>query len=43
MVENSTSSSDWRRELRGKIAWALAAKLAALIFLWFLFFRGSPP
>jgi hypothetical protein len=41
MTENSTSSSDWRRDLRGKIAWAIAAKLAALILLWFFFFRGS--
>jgi hypothetical protein len=31
----------WRRDLRIKITWALAAKLLALLLLWFLFFRGS--
>jgi hypothetical protein len=30
----------WQRELRVKIAWVLAAKLAALTILWLLFFRG---
>jgi hypothetical protein len=30
----------WQRELKVKIAWALAAKLLGLILLWFLFFRG---
>jgi hypothetical protein len=36
------SDDDWRRDLRSKIAWALAVKLALLTLLWFLFFRGSP-
>jgi hypothetical protein len=31
----------WQRDLRIKIAWALAAKLLGLILLWFLFFRGG--
>jgi hypothetical protein len=34
---------DWRRDLRIKIAWALAAKLLGLILLWLLFFRGNGP
>jgi hypothetical protein len=41
MSEHSTSSREWRRDLRGKIAWVLAAKMAALLLLWFLFFRGG--
>jgi hypothetical protein len=32
--------SAWQRDLKIKIAWALAAKLLALAVLWFLFFRG---
>jgi hypothetical protein len=32
---------DWRRELRTKLAWAVAAKLVGLTVLWLLFFRGS--
>jgi hypothetical protein len=32
---------DWRRDLRNKLAWAFAAKVAVLFLLWFLFFRGS--
>jgi hypothetical protein len=31
----------WHRDLRLKIAWALAAKLIGLILLWYLFFRGG--
>jgi hypothetical protein len=31
----------WQRELRIKIGWALAVKLAGLLLLWFLFFRGT--
>jgi hypothetical protein len=31
----------WQRDLRIKIAWALAAKLLGLILLWYLFFRGG--
>jgi hypothetical protein len=34
------SDEDWRRDLRVKLAWAFAAKLAVLVLLWFLFFRG---
>jgi hypothetical protein len=30
----------WQRDLKLKIAWALAAKLLGLALLWFLFFRG---
>jgi hypothetical protein len=30
----------WQRDLRKKIAWAMAAKLLGLFLLWFLFFRG---
>jgi len=30
----------WQRDLKLKIAWALAAKLLGLVLLWFLFFRG---
>jgi hypothetical protein len=41
MSEDSILSRDWQRDLRGKIAWALAAKLAALVLLWFFFFRGG--
>jgi hypothetical protein len=31
----------WQRDLRIKIAWALAAKLIGLMLLWYLFFRGG--
>jgi hypothetical protein len=41
MSEDSISSHAWQRDLRVKIAWALAAKLAALVMLWFFFFRGN--
>jgi type VI protein secretion system component VasF len=41
MSEHSTGSDDWRRSLRRKVAWAVAAKLAALMVLWFCFFRGG--
>jgi hypothetical protein len=41
MSADSISSQDWQRDLRRKIAWALAAKLAALALLWFFFFRGD--
>jgi hypothetical protein len=40
MVEDELPGEDWRRDLRVKIAWALAAKLLGLILLWLLFFRG---
>jgi hypothetical protein len=41
MVETSHLGGDWRRDLKVKIAWTLAAKLLGLILLWFLFFRGN--
>ena len=40
MERNQPSVLAWRRELKVKIVWALAAKLAALTLLWLLFFRG---
>ena len=48
MEENRTAAKrlpdlDWRRDLRAKMAWALAAKLVGLFLLWFLFFRGNRP
>ena len=39
MSEHSTGMDDWRRDLRRKIVWAVAAKLTALWLLWFCFFR----
>jgi hypothetical protein len=33
----------WQRDLKVKIAWALAAKALGLTLLWFLFFRGAAP
>jgi hypothetical protein len=42
MVEPLHSGDDWRSQLRAKIGWTLAVKCAALILLWFLFFRGHP-
>ncbi len=30
----------WRRDLGTRIAWALVAKVLALVLLWLLFFRG---
>jgi hypothetical protein len=41
MVDTSHLDDDWRRDLKVKIAWTLAAKLLALILLWLLFFRGN--
>jgi hypothetical protein len=38
--KDQTATDNWRQDLRARIAWALAAKLAGLILLWFLFFRG---
>jgi hypothetical protein len=35
------SAQDWRRQLRRKIAWLLAAKLVALAVLWGLFFSPA--
>ncbi len=31
---------DWRRDLKGKITWALVVKLLGLMLLWLLFFKG---
>jgi hypothetical protein len=33
--------TDWRAALRRKIGWLLAAKLAALLVLWMLFFSPA--
>jgi hypothetical protein len=41
MVETSHRNDDWRRDLKVKIAWTLAAKALGLIVLWLLFFRGD--
>lgn len=35
------AGTDWRRQIRRSIAWALLAKLAALAALWGLFFSGG--
>jgi hypothetical protein len=43
MLDPEDPRDDWRRDLRAKITWALAVKLAALMLLWFLFFRGDRP
>jgi hypothetical protein len=40
-MEENESVIAFRRDLKYKIAWAVAAKLLALALLWFLFFRGS--
>jgi hypothetical protein len=37
----STEPEHWQRDLKVKIAWALAAKLLGLVVLWALFFRGG--
>jgi hypothetical protein len=41
--EPTISPEDWRRDLRSKLAFAFAAKVAALFLLWFLFFRDGHP
>jgi hypothetical protein len=38
--QNQPLIDAWQRQLKVKIAWALAAKLLGLVLLWFLFFRG---
>jgi hypothetical protein len=38
--QNQPVIDAWQRQLKVKIAWALAAKLLGLMLLWFLFFRG---
>jgi hypothetical protein len=40
-IDKRNQPDVWRRDLRVKITWALAAKLLGLLLLWFLFFRGS--
>jgi hypothetical protein len=40
MEQHQPPAVAWRRELRVKIVWALAAKLVGLTLLWMLFFRG---
>jgi hypothetical protein len=37
--ENQPVVDPWQRQLKVKIAWALAAKLLALTLLWLLFFK----
>ena len=41
MLDPADEGTAWRRDLRLKVALALAAKLAGLFVLWYLFFRGS--
>jgi hypothetical protein len=41
MLDIPDVGDDWRRKLRAQIGWVLAAKLATLTLLWFLFFRDS--
>jgi hypothetical protein len=41
MPDDGHSRDDWRRDLKTKLAWAMAAKLAGLVLLWLLFFRGG--
>jgi uncharacterized membrane protein len=41
MEENTHLGETYRRDLKIKIAWALAAKAIALALLWLLFFRGN--
>jgi len=38
--ENRHLIDTWRRDLKLKIVWALAAKLLGLVLLWLLFFQG---
>jgi hypothetical protein len=40
VVKNLQVVDDWRRDLRNKIVWALAAKLLGLFLLWLFFFKG---
>jgi hypothetical protein len=43
MPEQSTPPPQWQRDLQHQVIWALAIKFAALLVLWFFFFRGSHP
>jgi hypothetical protein len=43
VVKNPQAADDWRRDLRAKIVWALAAKLLGLFLLWFFFFKRHGP
>ncbi len=40
MPRGESQASAFRRDLRVKIAWTMAAKVLGLILLWLLFFRG---
>jgi hypothetical protein len=42
-MENEQLQLSWQRDLKVKIAWALAAKVLGLTLLWWLFFRGAAP
>jgi hypothetical protein len=41
MKDTEPFLESWPRDLRVKIAWALAAKAVGLALLWLLFFRGA--
>ncbi|HUN27274.1 MAG TPA: hypothetical protein VMU67_13295 [Steroidobacteraceae bacterium] len=36
-----TDTVDWRADVRREMLWIMSIKLAALILLWWLFFRGG--
>ena len=38
---SNPATSSWRRDLRGKLWWLLAAKLLGLILLWAFFFSPA--
>jgi hypothetical protein len=40
-VEDAEPGPAFRRDLKVKLAWAVAAKLLALSLLWLLFFRDG--
>jgi hypothetical protein len=42
-MEDEQLQLSWQRDLKVKIAWALAAKVLGLTLLWWLFFRGAAP
>ena len=41
MQSSTDDGAVWRRDLRLKVAIALAAKLLGLLALWYFFFRGA--
>jgi hypothetical protein len=41
MPDDGPQRDNWRHDLKTKLAWAMAAKLAGLVLLWWLFFRGG--